>query len=186
VAVDAGGNVFVTGSSIGNGSGYDYLTIKYSPTGVALWTNRYNGPGHGQDRANAIAVDGNGRVFVTGSSAGTNSYGFLFLEYATIAYSSAGLPLWTNRFHGPQFRDEEARAVAVDESVIVFVTGYSYGQMGDSDFTTIAYSAAGPALWTNRYDSPINGLGSDDQPLTARSMAVAGNGSVVVVGRSGG
>ena len=34
VAVDGGGNVFVTGSS----------TIKYSGAGVPLWTNRYNGP----------------------------------------------------------------------------------------------------------------------------------------------
>ena len=37
------------------------------------------------------------------------------------------------------------------------------------------------ALWTNRYNGPFN---RDDLPLTSRSMAVAGDGSVVIVGAS--
>ena len=49
VAVDSSNNVIVTGYSAGNGSGYDYATIKYSSAGVPLWTNRYNGPGNGDD-----------------------------------------------------------------------------------------------------------------------------------------
>ena len=47
MAVDASGNVVVTGYS---GDGPDYVTIKYSSAGVPLWTNRYNGPGNGNDR----------------------------------------------------------------------------------------------------------------------------------------
>src|SRR5689334_18864521 len=46
VIVDGAGNVIVTGSSE-SGAAFgteDYLTIKYSVTGVPLWTNRYNGP----------------------------------------------------------------------------------------------------------------------------------------------
>jgi hypothetical protein len=49
VAVDGSSNVIVTGYSPGVGSGYDYATIKYSSAGVSLWTNRYNGPGNGDD-----------------------------------------------------------------------------------------------------------------------------------------
>ncbi len=48
--------------------------------GVPLWTNRYNGPGNGWDQPRAIAVDGNGHVFVTGDSAGTSG----LPDYATI------------------------------------------------------------------------------------------------------
>jgi hypothetical protein len=44
VAVDASGNVFVTGSSASSVGNDDYVSIKYSGAGVALWTNRYNGP----------------------------------------------------------------------------------------------------------------------------------------------
>ena len=55
VAVDGSGNVFVAGNSI---------VVGYSSSGMALWTNRYDG------EASALAVDGNGNVFVTGSSVG--------------------------------------------------------------------------------------------------------------------
>ena len=42
----ASGNVFVTGSSagIGSGAGWDFATIKYSNAGASLWTNSYDGP----------------------------------------------------------------------------------------------------------------------------------------------
>ena len=50
MAVDGSNNVIVTGYSDGSSdSYYDYATIKYSSAGVPLWTNRYNGPGNGDD-----------------------------------------------------------------------------------------------------------------------------------------
>ena len=55
MAVDSSGNVFVTGYSRGSGGDDDYATIAYSSAGVALWTNRYNGPGNGDDEATAAA-----------------------------------------------------------------------------------------------------------------------------------
>src|SRR5262245_10639068 len=89
VAVDVSGTVFVTGSSAGSGGDSDYATIAYSGAGVPLWTNRYNGPGNYDDRAIAIALDGSGDVFVTGSSFGSGSGS----DYVTIKYSGAGVPL---------------------------------------------------------------------------------------------
>src|SRR5207247_5754254 len=94
----------------------------------ALWTNRYNGG------ATAIALDRNGNVFVTGTSFGSAGAPF---DYATIAYSSAGVPLWTNRFNG--FNGYPA--MAVDSSGNVFVAGTSAGISGTvGDFVTIKYS----------------------------------------------
>jgi hypothetical protein len=178
MAVDGSGNVFVTGYSYGSDSSRDYATIAYSGTGVALWTNRYNGPGNGDDQAQALAVDGNSRVYVTGYSQGSGNS-----DYTTIAYSSAGVALWTNRYNGSGNDDDRAQAVVIDSSGRIFVTGDSRGSGNNDEFATIAYSSAGVALWTNRYNAPFNG---DDQPLGSRSMAVVGDGSVVVVGRSDG
>ena len=176
VAVDGSNNVIVTGYSTGSGSDYDYATIKYSSAGVPLWTNRYNGPGNGDDHACAVAVDGSNNVIVTGYSTGSGS-GY---DYATIKYSSAGVPLWTNRYNGPGNGDDHAYAVAVDGSNNVIVTGYSHGSGSGYDYATIKYSSAGVPLWTNRYNGPGNG---DDD---AAAVAVDRSGNVIVTGYSTG
>jgi hypothetical protein len=72
------------------------------------------------------------------------------------AHAQAGVPLWTNYYSGPGNGDDKAAATLVDGSGNVFVTGYSAGSRGDSDYATIKYSSAGVPLWTNRYDGPAN------------------------------
>jgi hypothetical protein len=174
VAVDGNGNVYVTGSAIGSGGVSEYATLAYSSAGVPLWTNRYRGPGN-DHHAQALAVDGNGRVYVTGSSRGSGGY----YDYATVAYSSAGVALWTNRYGGPAMFDDYPQAIATDGNGNVYVAGYSRGSGTGWDYATVAYSSGGVPLWTNLYDGAAN---SDDQAL---AMAVDGSGNVYVTGRSG-
>lgn len=177
IAADGNGNVFVTGYSINgsplSSSGFDYTTIKYSGAGVPLWTNSYNGVEKANDYARAIAVDRNGNVFVTGYSSNSNSN----YDYATVAYSNAGMPLWTNRYDGAVSGNDYARAIAVDHSGNVFVTGYSTNNSG-YDYVTVAYSNIGVPLWTNRYDGPASG---NDYAV---AIGVDGSGNVFVTGYS--
>ena len=121
-----GSRVFVTGESRG-ATTTGYLTVAYSAaTGARLWVQRYNGPGHGDDAASAVAVSpGGSRVFVTGASQGTRSGP----DYATVAYSAAtGARLWVARYNGPANGNDAASAVAVSPGGSrVFVTGASQG-----------------------------------------------------------
>src|SRR6185295_14226040 len=106
----------LTGMSIGlDGGPTKSATIKYSNSGVPLWTNRYDG------LILSMAVDSSDNVFETGAWNNGGNW-----DYATIKYSKAGLPLWTNRYDGPGNGDDFARAIAVDSSGNVFVTGDSY------------------------------------------------------------
>lgn len=75
LALDAFGNVYVTGNSDA-----DYATIKYDSGGNQLWVARYNG---GIDCPEALAVDASGNVYVTGNS---NA------DYATIKYRQITQP----------------------------------------------------------------------------------------------
>ena len=93
VVTDAAGNVIVAGSSASpspvysgtqTGGGSDMLIIKYSGAGVPLWTNRYHGPGNGDDRPqtkSSLAIGSDGAVYVTGTSDGLFSSDFATVKY---------------------------------------------------------------------------------------------------------
>jgi hypothetical protein len=167
IALGPNGNVVVAGYVTATNRWVDYATIAYSSAGVSLWTNCYEGPASRDDRATAMAVAGDGTVFVTGYSYGTNG----FNEYATLAYSAAGEPLWTNRYGTGASSSTSPTALAVDTNGNVFVTG-------DTDYATIAYSSAGVPLWTNCYrawNTLVN---------CARAIATDKSGNVFVTGRS--
>jgi hypothetical protein len=81
-------------------------------------------------------VDSSGNVFVTGVSWRGSVY--TSADYATVAYSGAGVPLWTNRYNGPLNNEDIANAIAVDRRGNVFVTGSSTG----TGAVTIKYSSS--------------------------------------------
>jgi hypothetical protein len=175
LAVDSSGNVYVTGFSGGSGSGNDYATIKYDTAGTQLWATCYNGPGNGEDLANALAIDGSGNVYVTGASFGSDSDS----DYATIKYDAAGTQQWAARYNGPGNGYDSATAIAVDNLGNTYVTGTSFGsRRTDSDYATIKYDAAGTQQWAARYNGPGNGY---DQ---ASAIAVDSAGDIHVAGSS--
>jgi uncharacterized delta-60 repeat protein len=204
IAVDSSGNVYVTGTSDGEGTGLDYTTIKYNSAGQEQWVAR--GPWNGNDFASALAVDGSGNVYVTGTSGA---------DYATIKYNSAGQQQWLSTYSGGQataiavdgsgnvyvtgtsgtgyatikynsagqqqwvgsYPATYAAAVAVNASGNVYVTGYS-SSCANYDYTTIKYNSAGQDQWVARYNGPGN---NDDR---ANAMALDGSGNVYVTGQS--
>ncbi|MBE0432798.1 SBBP repeat-containing protein [candidate division WOR-3 bacterium] len=85
IAVDADGNVYVTGYSYDGVTSDNYLTIKYDPAGNVVWMVEYNGPGDGGDYANAIVLDDAGNVYITGTSFGGWPPAGMD-DYATIKY----------------------------------------------------------------------------------------------------
>jgi len=174
MVVDGSGNVYVTGYSYGSGTSEDYATIKYDPAGNQLWVKRYNGPGNDDDYANAIAVDGSGNIYVTGSSTDSVTSS----DYATIKCDPAGNLLWVQRYNGPVDDNDYASAIAVDGSGNVYVTGYSVGSGTSWDYATLKYDPAGNQLWVKTYNDPGN---SDDY---ACAMVVDGSGNVYVTGAS--
>ena len=127
--MDSNGNVFVTGYSYPSVTGNaDWVTIKYSSDGLALWTRRYAGPGNSVDTASAIAVDNSGNAIVTGVSGSAR---------ATVAYSNSGVPLWTNLVGNVS----GTRAITIDSNGNVFVTGNSWNGT-NYEIVTIKYSSS--------------------------------------------
>jgi hypothetical protein len=125
LAIDLQGDVYVTGSSMGHGTGQDYATIKYDgQTGQQLWIARYNSVGSNNDYANAIVIDPADGVFVTGAS-GTIKY-----------HKQTGQLLW-----GP--KPGYGTAIAISEQGDIFVAGVE-----GSGYATYKFNGqTGQQLW---------------------------------------
>lgn len=99
------------------------------------WIAAYNYPGNSVDVANALTVDHAGNVYVTGYSYGVGTS----RDYATIKYNKHGNQLWIEMYDGPGNNSDVARALAVDDTGNVYVTGYSDELGTFSVYTTIKY-----------------------------------------------
>ena len=114
---------------------------------VQQWVAIYNGPVNSTDRANSIAVDNSGNVYVCGESSGIWT-GF---DFATIKYNSSGDSQWVARYDGQG--NEQVFSMALDDSGNVYVTGVS-GLSGD--YVTIKYESSGDSVWVAGYNGPGN------------------------------
>jgi hypothetical protein len=158
-----GARVFVTGWSLA--ATVDYTTIAYSvATGARLWVKRFDGPGHFDDTAYAVAVaPDDSAVFVTGTS-GTST-----ADFGTVAYAaSSGTKLWAKFYDDPTNGNDGGSALGTSpDGATLYVTGGT-----EEGFATVAYDAAtGVRTWVARVDN----AGS------VADLAIAPNGSKVAL-----
>ncbi|MEI7609884.1 MAG: DUF4347 domain-containing protein, partial [Rhodospirillaceae bacterium] len=152
IAVDASGNVYVTGSFTGTvdfdpGPGITTMTSagstdifieKLSATGDLIWTARLGGSG--ADIGYGVTVDGSGNVYATGSFSGTADFNpgagtaNLTSNGGTDAFleklDSSGTYVWAKAIGGSDA--DIGHGIAVDGSGNVYATG-SFSVTADFD-----------------------------------------------------
>jgi hypothetical protein len=166
VAVDAAGNVYVTGlSATSTGQNWEFATVKYDAAGVQQWFRTYNNTGASPDVARFIALGSDASVHVSGPST---------LDYATVKYDTNGNEQWVRRL-GSGAVDDIPGALGVDAAGSVYVTGWSAG-----NYATVKYDAAGIQQWVATFNGPA--LAQD----SASAMAVDPSGTIYVTGYSTG
>ena len=86
----------------------------------------------------------------------------LLLVLFVSAFAQESQEVWVARHNGPGKGKASAGGLAVDRGPdgsarAVYVTGFSAGAGGDSDYATVKYSPEGKELWVARY----NGIRSE-------------------------
>jgi hypothetical protein len=185
-AVDAAGNVYVTGLSTGLESGYDYATVKYDAAGQQQWVTRYDGPAHAGDAASSIAVDADGSVYVSGESARAKVSGSSSnYDFATIMYNSVGVEQWVNRYDGLAHADDKLTGIAIDNMGNSYVVGQScdsirYVPNNNPYFcfstAIIKYTSNGNQQWMVRY------MPADTISAIPLDFSVDSSGNILIVG----
>lgn len=169
------GNTYVTGVS-DTSVGFNYVTMKYSPTGQVIWRKRYSGPQY-QDSPNAIKYDPvNNAVYVTGKSKGLTTN----FDWLTIRYNDeTGDMVWTKRYNGTFNSNDEAIDLDIDANGNIYVVGNVLEDCtAHLNAKIINYSATGNVTWSTsipRYT--INYCVYD---FIASKVAVNGNKVVVI------
>ncbi|MDQ3047179.1 MAG: SBBP repeat-containing protein [Bacteroidota bacterium] len=178
IAVDAAGNVYVTGNTQTTVlTNFNYATVKYDAAGVQQWAQTYNGTGDDADRANVVKLDASGNIYVTGKSVGVGSTGE---DIYTIKYDNSGATLWANRYNGTSNGYDEGKDLEVDLSGNVYVAGLSFEAGASTDYILIKYDAAGTQQWKTQY----NGTGNNSDQAAGLEVDNAGN--IYVTGYSKG
>jgi hypothetical protein len=203
VAVDASGNVYVTGSFTGTadfdpGVGtanlisagrHDAYVVKLDSAGSYVWARNFGGSG--DDLGAGVAVDVSGNVVVTGRFWGTadfdpgvgtanlSAFGPTYDAFV-VKLTSAGSYVWARNFNGSDF--DSGAGVAVDVSGNVVVTGTFWGTADfDPGVGTANLTSAG------RYDAFVVKLDSAGSFVWARTFggSLEDEGSGIVVDASG-
>jgi hypothetical protein len=124
MALDSGGNIYVTGVSQNSLTNLGYVTIKYAPNGAQLWASRYDSTNYPSAAPAALGLDSSNDVFVTGTA-------------LTIKYDPNGNQLWTAPYSGT--------SLAADANGNSYVTGFS------TAFNTVKLSPLGSNQWMTTY-----------------------------------
>ena len=152
IALDSAGNVIIAGNTGADDytSNGDLYTAKYAAgNGEVLWEKIYNGPSNGTDYANAVAVDPDDNVLVTGKSVAPGSQDLYTAKYA----AASGALLWEKRYHGSSgFGEGRAIKTDTDGNAMVAAVTFDYYY----NIYLARYAAAdGALLWEFRYTPPI-------------------------------
>lgn len=167
IAVDATGNVYITGSYSGTATFgstattsvgfYDIFVAKYNSNGVLQWVESAGGSEY--DYGNSIAVDGAGNAYITGSYRGNANFGAItktstgFFDIFVAKYNGSGTVQWVQSAGGSA-GSGKGTSIAVDVSGNIYITGdYS----GTVSFGTISKTAlGGHEIFITKYD-PVGG-----------------------------
>jgi hypothetical protein len=142
VAVDASGNVVVTGEFMGTATiGGTALSSPYSPSLTAMFLTKYSASGspvwsqgfvptdsYSMATGRGVAVDGAGNIVLTGYIQGTVGFGSLYLTGGSptivlAKFSGSGLQLWAKGYGGTSLNDV-GQAVSTGASNNILAAGY--------------------------------------------------------------
>ena len=188
MTLDHASDIIIAGNQITPNGDPDYVILKYSQAGTQLWARTYSSAPQAYDRLNAMAVDSNSNVYVTGTSrtlkyssdgqlqwaAPNGGYGlavdsneFVYTvafqnnDFRTVKLSPEGTNVWL-RTHNRPFGLDIAQAVALGPAGEVYVGGivtWARDQFGGYvKFALVKYDAAGNQLWVSPDFAPPHGL----------------------------
>lgn len=154
VALGPSGAVYLAGTDYpGNANYDDALLLKYDVSGNLLWTFRWDGPGHRDEKVEQLLVDAGGAWLVgTSNDASSRPQGMALRVGAGGALKSATVLTGVGQY-GEVFAD------AAPGPGSVFMVGYALDFNLEGDVLLAQVDESGNVLWQETWDSGDDDLG---------------------------
>ena len=149
------------------------------------WSSFFDNSPQLADYNALIGRDGNGQVYVGGTSYTENDT-FGNTDIVLFKTDANGNRVWSRTFNGPGNYKDALRDMVVDTAGNIYLAGYSYmtdagnPALNSYDYVLLKYNSNGDLLWTKFYGG---NPGYDD---FARSLKVDAAGNVYIAGYSWG
>lgn len=190
MAVRRDGSIVLCGASRQSLTPSDFITLCYRADGMPLWTNRYDGPGHGSDTPKFVAVNDAGIVWIAGESA-RHSTNLSLTDVVLIKYSREGFPEWTNRLTSFETNSADPVELVADNSGNAYVRFLGIRRNPPPQLGSVVENAvlkigpSGDTVWSKRslYSARDD---SGDSIRLVYGMALAEDGCLLLAGQSGG
>lgn len=141
-AVDAIGNVYITGIESNPILRSGYVTIKYDAKGTLKWVHIFDDLIDGHIFPASIKLDNQGNIYNTG----TWSINFDQENFITIKLDTSGQHQWIATHDSPEFH----QAYCLDTESNYYIAGYG-GNNSGTDFITTKINSTGAVQWVKRY-----------------------------------
>jgi uncharacterized delta-60 repeat protein len=199
MTLDGEGRILVVGSSRNAAGNLDMvvwrilengsLDAAFNGTGFVVHDNAASGAG--DDAGNAVAVDGQGRILVAGSS--RNVFGdadlaiWRFLEAGTLDTAFAEAGVLVNNGAAGSNGDDAARALLFDSQERVLVAGSSRNPAGDADMVLWRFEPDGSIDITFASNGIVasNNAAGGNADDSGNAVAMNSQGIILVAGSSG-
>lgn len=145
IAYDDEGNIYITGYTASYGAGSDDIIIlKYNPEGDSIWNRTWGSTE--LDRAEAIAVDNESNVYITGY---TKGFGASINDMVLLKYNSSGDKQWEKVVDVSSGEYERGLGLVIDNSSNLIVVGHRDipGGGGGSEIFITKYNSTGDQQW---------------------------------------
>lgn len=167
IAMDSGGNIYVTGDLVHASDGnWDIFIVKFNSDGIEQWNHTWGGSDY--EYGNDVDVDSSGNAYVCGK---TNSFGAEKSDMCLLNFSASGLQ-WNYTWGGSE--NDGGYGVVVDSSGNAYVAGLtdSVG-MGDNDICLVKFNSLG-VEWSHFWGGPDEDQGRDVALDSLGNIYVAG------------
>lgn len=154
IAVDASGNIYVTGTTVSIGAGLaDLILLKFSSVGNLLWQRVWGGTAG--DFGTGVALDPLGNIYVTGRTGSSGAGG---TDALLLKFDPGGTLLWQKVWGGSN--GDEGDGVAVDSSGNIYITGRTLSLTSATYMTfLLKFYPGGSLTWQKVWDGSSEGLG---------------------------